>query len=418
MASMKASTSPPFNGKFLFTPEDLQQEFATLLNKADSLKIAAAWATLGVHVDMLKNAKIPIEAIVGKAFNITHPDAIAALMSLGKVYVDERKTDFGLFHPKVYLFQTGSQYSIIIGSPNLTCGAFTVNAEVSVSFKLDHKSALPLIEHFRNLGRAATPVTTAWLKRYRKQYKPPKSGILKKILKSQSPRENQSSASASTVGDLLTLTWQDYYRLLQKQATRADGKSSLLDKDESYLKTLDVIRPIIQKRFDQLTKEDFRYLIGGNETYPNTGYFGSIAGAIRAVPALMRDLRLRRDITKLIPRLIRARNTQSALAIARSLFLRLVRVKGIKSAVATRFLVLSRPDLFISVNNESVFRLSRLFGIPVSKIKTWEGYELALAKLWQSRWYHSHRPRNVTEAKVWDARAALVDIYASEYEWS
>ena len=127
---------------------------------------------------------------------------------------------------------------------------------------------------------------------------------------------------------------------------------------------------------------------------------------------------MRRDITKLIPRLIRARNTQSALAIARSLFLRLVRVKGIKSAVATRFLVLSRPDLFISVNNESVFRLSRLFGIPVSKIKTWEGYELALAKLWQSRWYHSHRPRNVTEAKVWDARAALVDIYASEYEWS
>ena len=58
---------------------------------------------------MLKNARKPTEVVVGKAFNLTHPDAIAMLQGLGKVYVDERKDEQGLFHPKVYIFRIGPE---------------------------------------------------------------------------------------------------------------------------------------------------------------------------------------------------------------------------------------------------------------------------------------------------------------------
>jgi len=223
--------------------------------------------------------------------------------------------------------------------------------------------------------------------------------------------------SAPAVGRLLTYSWADYYKLLQKLAVRRDGKNNLFDQEESYLKTLEVVGPIMKKRFDQLKSDEFRYLIGGKETCPNTGYFGSLTGAVGGVPALMRDRGLRRDITRLLPKVQKARSRESALAAGRRFFLRIVKTKGIKNAVATRFLSLARPDLFMSVNNESVKRLSRILGVTPSRIKDWDGYELAVRKLWQSRWYQSKRPTKSREAKVWAARAALVDIYASEYKW-
>jgi len=110
----------PINPKFLLTAGDLQQEFAALLNRADSVKIAAAWATLGIQIEMLENARIPTEVVVGKAFNLTHPDAIESMRSLGKVYVDERTDKQGLFHPKFYLFKMGDQYTGRFQVPSAT----------------------------------------------------------------------------------------------------------------------------------------------------------------------------------------------------------------------------------------------------------------------------------------------------------
>jgi hypothetical protein len=366
---------------------------------------------------MLKNAHIPTEVVVGKAFNLTHPDAIAALRGLGKVYVDERKDEQGLFHPKFYLFQVGVEYVVIIGSPNLTAGGFMVNSEASLRLSLDRVSAKPLLEHFAELRQSATPVTSAWLKQYRRQYKPPQGGIGKRLVKTESQNSKQKKSNSSTVGQLLTYRWRDYYKLLRRNSLRSVRRDILFDPKESYLKTLEIVGPIIRKRFDRIQGDDFRYLIGGREKQPNTGYFGSLTGAGYGVQALMKDQRLRRDITRLLPQVQKAKNQTTVLLAARKLFLSIVRVKGVKHATATRFLALSRPELFFSLNKESLNKLVRVFGIAPSRLKQWDGYEAALRKLWQSKWYCSPRPSGSRESKVWDARAALLDVYASEYEW-
>lgn len=403
--------------KFLLTPDDLQREFASLLNQAKSIKVAVAWATLGVQINMLKNAHLPTEVVVGKAFNLTNPDAIAALRGLGKFYVDERKDSQGLFHPKFYLFQLSNKYVVIIGSPNLTAGGFTANSEASLRLSLDRTSAEPLLKHYLELREGATPVTSAWLKQYRRQYKPPRSGIGKRLLKAESQSGKRQKSNTSSVGELLTYRWTDYYQLLLNNSLDSKGRDTLFDQKESYLKTLEVVGPIIRKRFNRIQGDDFRYLIGGRETQPNTGYFGSLTGAGHGIKALMKEPRLRRDITRLLPQVQRAKGEVSVLRAARNFFLHVVRVKGVKHATATRFLALSRPDIFFSLNKESVNKLVRVFGIAGSRLKEWDGYQEALQKLWQSKWYRSARPNNFREAKVWDARAALIDVYASEYEW-
>ncbi|MEK7671570.1 MAG: hypothetical protein AAB344_05050 [Bacteroidota bacterium] len=219
------------------------------------------------------------------------------------------------------------------------------------------------------------------------------------------------------MGKLLTYRWADYYKLLRRQSVRKNGTDGLFDSDESYLKTLAIVRPIIRKRFDRVQGLEFRYLIGGRETKPNTGYFGSLTGAGDGLKALKKNQWLRQKLTKILPYIQNARDEESALLAARELFVNVTKIKGAKNAVATRLLTMSRPDLFFSVNKESMRKLARVFGVPPSGLKQWDGYEAALRKLWQSKWYRSPRPKNPQEARVWDARVALLDVYASEYEW-
>ena len=108
-------------------------EFARCCREHKSLSIVVAWCgnpNQTLSYKFIEDFSGSVKAIVGIAFNHTHPDAIEWFRDIG---ADIRvfKDDAGLFHPKVYLFRDRQRYSLFIGSSNLTYGGFYTNCETN-----------------------------------------------------------------------------------------------------------------------------------------------------------------------------------------------------------------------------------------------------------------------------------------------
>lgn len=75
------------------------------------------------------NAKIA----VGLDFHITEPSVLTQLLALTKKYALELyvSNSSSAFHPKIYTFQRGEKYSVVVGSANLTQGGLYGNYEAS-----------------------------------------------------------------------------------------------------------------------------------------------------------------------------------------------------------------------------------------------------------------------------------------------
>jgi len=400
--------------KFLLNSTDLQKEFADLLKNADSVKIAVAWATPGVPVEMLRNARLPTETIVGTNFQGTHPEAIVALRCLGPVWVDERK-DNSTFHPKLYLFKRGPHHEAIIGSANLTDAAFNRNTEAAVRLRLDRKSAQSLLNYFQRLKKDLLKVNEKWLQKYRRRYKKSSTGPLAKVFNREGPQPSTAKVQGPTFGKLLTYNWPDYYKLLKQRGRNSREWDCLFDPSDSYLKAIELLGPIVRKPFDQVVGKEFRQLIGARETHPPYSWFGTLTPSGDTVRELQQNQRLRQAITNILPTVQGASDEKEAFSAAERLFEKMVGVKGIGPAAPTRFLTICRPDLFFSLNAASLTRLANVFGIKPGKLKTWEGYSEAHQMVWQSRWYQSPRPRQGKELQVWKGRVALLDLYAYKH---
>src|SRR5262249_25637995 len=81
------------------------------------------------------------------------------------------------------------------------------------------------------------------------------------------------------------------------------------------------------------------------------------------------------------------------------------------SGITTRYLTLRRPDACVSVNGASQEGISRVLGIPASRLYRWEGYEQGLRRLWEAPWMTAPRPTSSLEATLWDNRGALLDAF-------
>jgi hypothetical protein len=153
-------------------------------------------------------------------------------------------------------------------------------------------------------------------------------------------------------------------------------------------------------------------MLGAKHPRLEVGWFGRLTAGGAGVQQLMRNRSLRDDVTRLLVKLTKATTHDEALDAAKTLFVRMLKTRGMGIAFVTRFLVVSRPELFFSVNSAAVSDLARLFGVTQSELKTWDGYARALRLVWKSKWYNSKRPKAGLAAKVWAGRVALLDAYA------
>jgi len=80
------------------------------------------------------------------------------------------------------------------------------------------------------------------------------------------------------------------------------------------------------------------------------------------------------------------------------------------AALATRLLVLARPDFFVVVNQKSFKGLQERFSTSVSDTElTPRTYVDLLEKIQKEKWFQSPEPEDPSEREFWKARAALLD---------
>ena len=86
---------------------------------------------------------------------------------------------------------------------------------------------------------------------------------------------------------------------------------------------------------------------------------------------------------------------------------------GFNIGVATRILVLARPDRIISMNKGAKVQLKNIFPeLRNYDLDVPKNYGLLLERLYREPWFDVDEPGNEFERRLWSMRAALLDCFA------
>jgi len=124
----------------------LKKTLSGLIRRHDNIAFAVAWATSAADVfNLIHRFRRKIRCgVIGTHFYQTHPNVLTEFIDFGQVrFVFQPQ---GVFHPKAYLFWTGSKWDLLIGSANLTLGAHSTNSEMMVWVTSDDVESYDLKE--------------------------------------------------------------------------------------------------------------------------------------------------------------------------------------------------------------------------------------------------------------------------------
>jgi HKD family nuclease len=136
---------------------------------------AVAWAGQPNRLfDRLKQREGRIkQLVVGTHFHQTSPVFIQEFRSHSQVRFIVQPS--GVFHPKIYLFRSSSQWAAIVGSANFTDAAFTNNQEAAILLSStqgdslsEFKRLLRLVDQY---WHQAQPISGEELERYKVLHK-------------------------------------------------------------------------------------------------------------------------------------------------------------------------------------------------------------------------------------------------------
>jgi len=157
--------------------------------------------------------------------------------------------------------------------------------------------------------------------------------------------------------------WQAYFAALtradQEWAAEYGGKFGVFGGRNSYLNTIGAAQPIFKQDWRSLSITEARILLGLIDSDgADYGHLGSMqrAGVAKNVflDASPRNLRTRSSIQEAINSFLLAPLNDSLPLMARRAHEMITSRDGFSAGVATRLLTLARPEVLVSVNNESV----------------------------------------------------------------
>ncbi len=412
--------SPNNHPQFLHTSSSLRSTFQNALIQSSDLHIAVAWMRSGWVLDEICNSGIRIHAVVGTSFGMTDPSAIEALAKHDKasIRVVSDQDNGGIFHPKLFCFSKGRSSTALIGSMNMTRAAFSDNCELGVMLMLSPSERQEILQVWSKWNEQAIKPTQRWIDNYSKQWK---QRARRKIL-SIAYREDGSISNAPeehglTKLELLHYSWRSYLHKIRSHAEwRNDSYDIISDKHGSYLTSIRLAGPLLNKPLPAPSTTEFRCLTGRTPTQKDPqidcGYLGDLSSSGYGIHALGNDQDLRRKIERLVPRLRAAESRYEKLDAAKQLWDAMTSFPYVANAMVTRFCALVRPDSFYSLNQRSIKVLSKILEIPESRLKSWDGYAYGLQAFWSSPWWNAEPPKSKSDRQVWDARVALIDVLA------
>ncbi len=382
--------------------KQLNTEFAELLARHKRVSIAVAWASASEEFEayqlFLRSRRKIKKCVVGLHFFQTHPNFIK------KFSEDERvrfvKQPDGVFHPKLYLFETSpTDWACLLGSANLTQAAFSLNSEACMLFTSEDdpngaiKSDLDSI--LDDYWEAAEDFEPDEFEAYKKKWKLFR-GRMRPIVGDFGKGKRGTSILKTHI---LNMPWRDYFEsILSKDP---DG----LDKRLAVLKEA---RRLFEK-YEHLSKmpDASRLGVAGlrNEKGLPWGWFGWMGRAWMFRPAVIDNNEYISKSLDFIP--FEGEVTRSHYDEFILTYVKAFPGGGHGLATATRLLAMKRPDHFMCLSSANSQQLCKAFDV---SIRDYEDYwDKVVQRIMIADWFASPRPRNRQQAQVWDGRVAFLD---------
>lgn len=222
------------------------------LTKCDEFMISVAFITSsGVTVLLNTLSDLEQRGVKGRIIasqyqNFTDPTALKRLLRFKNIELRIVTEDAANMHTKGYIFRKDEEYSIIVGSSNLTQNALCENKEWNLKVSSSFKGGIVynVVSEFEIMFELAIPVDDNWLAAYMEIYRTAKESehiaalsVEKKIIQFSTIKPNRMQESALQA--LTDLRNQNAERALVISAT-GTGKT--------YLSAFDV-RIVNPKRF-------------------------------------------------------------------------------------------------------------------------------------------------------------------------
>lgn len=400
--------------QLLTTEKALNAVFEELLKKAKRVSFAVAWASSDFEsAKSLLKAKRKIKrAVVGTHFHHTSPDFIKEFLHSKSIKFVTRLD--GTFHPKFYCFDgPENEWDCLFGSANFTAGAFSTNSEAMIHIRSEddpdrslRRQIVATISDYFNLPEAQfasdidLPIYRYWYERNKRRFD-----------KSRGKFGSKRSAKTIDEVDILNLDWDEYLtRVKSGKYAKIDERTEVLSYAKDYFREFGSL---------ELMPGNVRKGIGGylESDSPNWGWFGSMRGSGRFKKIMNRTpQKFSKGLDCIPPVGPVTRDDYSA--FVKHYLSAFPKTAGEPKfhglATATRLLAMKRPDYFVCFDSANKRLLSQEFGIAMHHHDYEDYWDAVVARIIESPWWNSRRPRNPKERSIWDGRAAFLDaIYYS-----
>lgn len=386
----------------------LEKKLIQLANKHDRISVAVAWASAGTKFFdiLLSNKDKLFESTIGTHFYQTDPDVLKSFVESEQVHFVMQPS--GVFHPKLYFFQTGQSWEAIVGSANMTNGAFTVNNELNVHLTgqddVDGSTFDQLTNQLSNYYELGVSVNDEYVNvyaAYHKKHKPK----LEKLNGQYNSTKTTKSLFDSIV---MQMDWSVYVEKVQQDKNHAiDQRLELLEVIQGYFQQYE--------NYESMPLGARKTIAGlPNLTHEHWGWFGSMKGAgvyhsninnnNPFISEALDHIPLHGEVTLLqFNRYVES--FKKAFPNGRD-----------GTSIASRLLAMKRPDFFVCIDSKNNKAMCSDFGITMSNM-TYERYWTELiSRIHDSVWYEKEQPRDQLENQIWKGRVALLDCIFYEEE--
>ncbi|WP_435492175.1 phospholipase D-like domain-containing protein [Variovorax sp. ZT4R33] len=374
---------------------------------------AVAWATKNDVFNELVRQEAKLQRVViGTHGSLTDPDCIERLANSN--WVSFRSAKGPLFHPKLYLFEHDDRYTVIVGSHNMTRGAFEQNVELSTASELDKGD--PTVRMLREFiegeanGRCITP-TMAFISRYRASHRA--SQRQRRTVDDLYVEEPDRIEEKRRTDAPIHMEWEDWLKKVDEEDEH--GRSRRLE-------TLERIQELLRRPggFLRLPLKDRQRIAGismerpKDESDVDWNFFGEMTAARRFGHSYARLVE-KEEPTEVAAALDLLPDDDAPTradwqAYWAALLAAAGDMGGISIGGATRLACLKRPDYFVPVTSANLDKLAEQLGVPKKTLNSPEDYwDAVVETILLTPWWNEDRPPDPTDAKTWDARAAMLD---------
>ncbi|MDL0433983.1 phospholipase D family protein [Marinobacter sp. TBZ242] len=378
----------------------LEELIVKLTAAHEKIDFAVAWASSGTaaFTEISNRRKKINKAVIGTHFYQTHPDVLDD-------FVGDKRTRFvlqpqGVFHPKLYVFTSGGEWEILIGSANLTRGAFDKNSEVMLHFT-NQDAPDSILQESQDI------ISGYWADgdEVSKQI----ADTYRNLWKAQQPSLRRVSSNYGESGkfkapihtSIMSMSWDDFFRAVKKDLYHGfSERCDLLDQVQREFRD--------SPNYSEMSL-GVRKTIAGlpNDYNDHWAWFGSMKGAgyfhqainnnDPHISAALDEIPLEGGITEQHYRSY-IEEFVKAFPHGRD---------GV--AVASRLLALKRPDHFVCLDGKNRSQLCKDFGVKKTDMNYDRYWDEVICPIMDSVWWNAPVPTSKSQLKVWAGRAAMLD---------